>query len=57
MRTTTTNKARKLQPKNERADDLKHTIIASILHKLNRMDIDQLREVLVSATKVIERRK
>ena len=57
MRTTTTNKARKLQPKNERADDLKHTIIASILYKLNRMDIDQLREVLNAATKVIEGRK
>lgn len=57
MRTTTTSKVRKIPPKNERADDLKHTIIASILQKLNRMDIDQLREVLVSATKVIERRK
>ena len=57
MRTTTTSKARKIPPKNERADDLKHTIIASILHKLNRMDIDQLREVLNAATKVIEGRK
>lgn len=54
MRTTVTTRARKFPPKDERADDLKHTLIASISHKLNRMDIDQLREILGTATKIIE---
>ncbi len=57
MRTTMTTKPRKYPPKDERADDLKHTLIASISYKLNRMDIDQLREVLNAATKAIERKK
>ena len=56
MRTTTTTRARKFPPKDERVDDLKHTLIASISHKLNRMDIDQLREVLNAATRVIEKK-
>ena len=57
MRTTMTTKPRKYPPKDERANDLKHTLIASISYKRNRMDIDQLREVLNAATKAIERKK
>lgn len=57
MRTTMTTRARKFPPKDERADDLKHTLIASISHKLNRMNIDQLREILGTATKMIESNK
>lgn len=57
MRTTMTTKPRKYPPKDERADDLKHTLIASISYKLNRMNIDQLREVLNTATKIIQSNK
>ena len=51
------DKQSKETPAKERADDLKHTITMSIIQKLQRMDIDQLREVLNAATKVIEGRK
>ena len=52
-----TTKPRKYPPKEERADDLKHTLIASISHKLNRMDIDQLREVYQTAARLLQGQK
>lgn len=52
-----TTKPRKYPPKDERDADLKHTLIASISHKLNRMDIDQLREVYQTATRLLQGQK
>lgn len=57
MRTTMTTKPRKYPPKDEREEDMRHTLVAVICGKLNRMDIDQLREILSTATRVIEGKK
>lgn len=52
-----TTKPRKYPPKEERADDLKHTITMSIIQKLQRMDISQLREVYQTATRLLQGQK
>ena len=48
---------RKRLPKEDRAEQLRLTVIASIDSKLKRMDFDELREVLETATQVMERKK
>lgn len=48
---------RKRLPKEDRAEQLRLTVIASIDNKLKRMDFDELREVLEAATQVMERKK
>ena len=48
---------RKRLPKEDRAEQLRLTMIASIDSKLQRMDFDELREVLETATQVMERKK
>lgn len=48
---------RKRLPKEDRAELLRLTLIASIDSKLKRMDFDELREVLETATQVMERKK
>lgn len=48
---------KKRLPKEERAEQLRLTVIDSIDSKLKRMDFDELREVLDTATQIIERKK
>ena len=48
---------RKRPPLEDRAELLRLTLIASIDNKLKRMDFDELREVLETATQVMERKK
>ncbi len=57
MRTTMTTKPRKTTPKDERADDLKHTLTVSIIQKLQRMDLQELRKVYNHAVKVMDKKK
>ena len=52
-----TTKPRKYPPKEDRADNLKQTLISAISHKLNRMDIDQLREVYQTAARLLQGQK
>lgn len=48
---------RKRLPKEDRAEQLRLTVIASIDSKLKRMDFDELREVLDTVTQIMERKK
>lgn len=48
---------RKRLPKEDRAEQLRLTVIDSIVSKLKRMDFDELREVLETTTQVMERKK
>lgn len=57
MRTTMTTRPRKFPPKDERDDDLKHTLTMSIIQKLQRMDMQELREVYNHAVKVMDKKK
>lgn len=41
----------------ERAAGLKKTVISCIVQKLQRLDLNDLREILNTATKMVERRK
>lgn len=50
-------KTRKLPPQGERADDLRHTLTTSIIQKLQRMDLQELREVYNHAVKVMDKKK
>lgn len=50
-------KTRKLPPRGERADDLRHTLTVSIIQKLHRMDLQELREVYNHAVKVMDKKK
>jgi hypothetical protein len=50
-------KARKLPPRQERADDLRRTVITCIVQKLQRMDMDGLRIILAAAEKQIDAQK
>jgi len=47
---------RRLQ-KEDRAEQLRLTVIASIDNKLKRMDFNELRKVLSTATQIMERKK
>lgn len=50
-------KERKIPPPGERADDLRHTLVTSIIQKLQRMDLQELREVYNHTVKVMDRKK
>lgn len=50
-------KTRKLPPPVERADDLRHTLTVSIIQKLQRMDLKELREVYNQTVNVMDRKK
>ena len=51
-------KSRKFTPSGaERDNELRHTVISCINQKLQRMSIDQLREILKTVTKAVERQK
>lgn len=50
-------KTRKLPPPGERADDLRHTLTVSIIQKLHRMDLQELREVYTHTLQVMDRKK
>ena len=51
-------KSRKFTPPGaERDEELRQTVISCITQKLQRMNIDQLREVLRAATKAAEGKK
>ena len=49
--------SKKRLPLEDRAELLRLTVIDSIVSKLKRMDFDELREVLETATQVMERKK
>lgn len=58
MRTTMTSKARKFTPPGaERDEELRLTVISCIIQKLQRMDMEDLRIVLDTATKIIDWQK
>ena len=48
---------RKRLPKEDRAEQLRLTVIDSIVSKLKRMDFDELREVFNTAEQIMERKK
>lgn len=48
-------KPRKRTPKNERNDDLCHTLIRATNQKLERMNVQQLREVYTVALGILSR--
>lgn len=50
-------RARKFPPQNERASDLRTTVISCIVQKLRRMNLEQLREILNASITVLEREK
>lgn len=50
-------KTRKLPPPGERADDLRHTLTVSIIQKLQRMDLQEMREVYNHTVKVMDKKK
>lgn len=50
-------RTRKLPPQCERADDLRHTLTVSIIQKLQRMDLQELREVYNHTVKVMDKKK
>ena len=52
-----TTRSNKHPPRQERTDDLRHTVIACIVQKLQRMDMDGLRNVLIIAERQIEAQK
>ena len=44
-------------PQDERTEAIRRTVIDSIIEKLQRMEFEELREVLTVAVGIIERRK
>lgn len=50
-------KSKKHPPRQERADDLRRTVIACIVQKLQRMDMEGLRIILTMAEKQIDAQK
>lgn len=51
-------KSRKFTPPGVEGDEeLRRTVISCINQKLQRMSIDQLREILKTVTKAVERKK
>ena len=50
-------RTRKLPPQCERADDLRHTLTVSIIQKLHRMDLQELREVYTHTLQVMDKKK
>lgn len=50
-------KTRRLPPQGERADDLRHTLTTSIIQKLQRMALEELRGVYKYMTKVLDKKK
>ena len=52
-----TAKSKKHPPRQERANDLRRTVIACIVQKLQRMDMDGLRIILTAAEKQIDVQK
>ena len=52
-----TTRSNKHPPRQERADDLRRTVIACIVQKLQRMDMEDLRIILTMAEKQIDAQK
>lgn len=50
-------KTKKLPAEGQKADDLRHTLTASIVQKLQRMDLQELRDVYNHAAKVMDKKK
>ena len=52
-----TSKTRKLPPQGERAYDLRRTLTASIIQKLQRMELEELRDIYNHMAKVLDKKK